>query len=97
MEHGTEAACRDGTLRAGLEARLMYTAPSELLVAQPLSGPSTSLLGSYSTASSRMRSESVPAEKYRDGGALAAVTAFYGKGQARPPVQTHSLCQAVMS
>ena len=68
-------------LRGGLEARLMYTAPSELLVAKPLSGPRTSLLGSYATASARMRSESVPAEKYREGGALAAVTAFYGKGE----------------
>lgn len=60
----------------------MYTAPSELLVAQPLSAPSTSLLGSYATASCRLRSEAVPADKYRGGGALAAVTAFYGRGEA---------------
>ena len=76
-------------LRGGLEARLMYTAPSELLVAQPLSGPSTSLLGSYSTASRRMRSEAVPADKYRDGGALAAVTAFYGTGGWRAGARRH--------
>ncbi|KAK9814927.1 hypothetical protein WJX73_002195 [Symbiochloris irregularis] len=93
----------DGMLRAGLEARLMYTAPSELLIAQPLSRPSASLLGSYSTASRRMRSESVPADKYRNGGALAAVTAFYGKGDQKtldtamnlPPLVLQALAHAL--
>ena len=55
----------------------MFTPPSELLVAQPVSSPSQKLLGSYITQSRRLRSQSVPKSKYSEGGGLAAVTEFY--------------------
>ena len=70
--------CRDGLLRGELEACLMFTPPSELLVAQPISAPSQKLLGSYVTQSRALRSQSVPKDKYSQGGGLAAVTEFYG-------------------
>lgn len=55
----------------------MFTPPSELLVAQPVSSPSQKLLGSYITQSRGLRSQSVPKSKYSEGGGLAAVTEFY--------------------
>ena len=70
--------CRDGLLRGELEACLMFTPPSELLVAQPITSPSQKLLGSYVTQSRALRSQSVPRSKYSQGGGLAAVTEFYG-------------------
>ena len=72
--------CRDGPMRGGLEARMMFTAPSELLVAEPLSQTSKRLLGSYASASRRLRSESVPAEKFRRPEALRDLDAFYAAG-----------------
>ena len=69
--------CRDGLLRGELEACLMFTPPSELLVAQPISSPSQKLLGSYVTQSRGLRSQSVPKSKFSQGGGLAAVTEFY--------------------
>lgn len=55
----------------------MFTPPSELLVAQPISSPSQKLLGSYVTQSRGLRSQSVPKSKFSQGGGLAAVTEFY--------------------
>ena len=56
----------------------MFTPPSELLVAQPISSPTQKLLGSYVTQSRALRSQSVSRSKYSEGGGLAAVTDFYG-------------------
>ena len=70
-------------MRGNLEARLMFAAPSELLVAEPLSTASKRLLGSYTSASRRLRSESVPAEKFRSPDALQGLRSFYAEGVAR--------------
>lgn len=77
IRHQDCLECRDGLLRGELEACLMFTPPSELLVAQPLSSPSQKLLGSYVTQSRGLRSQSVTKSKYSEGGGLAAVTEFY--------------------
>ena len=71
-------------MRGGLEARLLFTAPSELLVAEPMSSASKRLLGSYASAARRLRSESVPAEKFRRPEALRDLDAFYASGAAMP-------------
>lgn len=68
---------RDGMMRTELEARLMYAAPAELLVAKPLSAETEKLLGSYSVQTQGLRAESVDRDRYGAGGALAAVSAFY--------------------
>ena len=62
----------------------MFAAPSELLVAEPLSTASQRLLGSYTSAARRLRSESVPAEKFRCEEALQGLRSFYAEGEARP-------------
>ena len=58
----------------------MFAAPSELLVAGPLTQASQRLLGSYASAARRLRSESVPAEKYRRPESLRDLDAFYAAG-----------------
>ena len=58
----------------------MFAAPSELLVAEPLSTASKRLLGSYTSAARRLRSESVPAEKFRSEDALQSLHSFYAEG-----------------
>lgn len=56
----------------------MFSNPSELLVAAPLTTSSQRLLGSYTTAARGLRAETVPRSKYSEGGGLAAVAEFYG-------------------
>jgi DNA mismatch repair protein MSH3 len=72
----------DGPMRAELERRLMFAAPSELLVVQPVAPPTQRLLAGYGSGAAGVRTEAVPGGAYRGGGALAAVTAFYGGGDA---------------
>jgi len=81
--------CRDGLLRGELEACLMFTPPSELLVAQPISSPSQKLLGSYVTQSRGLRRS-----KYSEGGGLAAVTEFYGASGLPFCMQIRHKCKA---
>jgi hypothetical protein len=64
-------------MRTELEARLVFAAPSELLVATPVSSASQRLLGAYTSQSRGLRSQTAPRERYSSGGAVAAVTAFY--------------------
>ena len=66
-------------MRSELEARLMFAAPSELLVAAPASAATLRLLGAYASGARGLRSESVPRERYGAGGAVAAVTSFYSR------------------
>ncbi|KAK9861330.1 hypothetical protein WJX84_009535 [Apatococcus fuscideae] len=68
---------RDGMMRSTLEARLLVAAPAEMLIARPISRHTEKLLGSFSIASSGLRAVTAEARKYKDGGALAAVTGFY--------------------
>lgn len=75
----------------------MFTPPSELLVAQPLSSPSQKLLGSYITQSRRLRSQSVPKSKYSEGGGLAAVTEFYGATGMLPLIIGRAACARLSS
>lgn len=70
-------------MRTELEERLVFAAPSELLVAAPLSSASQRLLGAYTAQSRGLRSQTAPRERYSAGGAVAAVTAFYA--HAGPP------------
>ncbi|KAK9916549.1 hypothetical protein WJX75_003960 [Coccomyxa subellipsoidea] len=71
------AQFRDSMMRTELEARLVFAAPSELLVATPVSSASQRLLGAYTSQSRGLRSQTAPRERYSSGGAVAAVTAFY--------------------
>ena len=66
-------------MRSALEAQLLYTAPRELLIAQPVSGPTEKMLGAFCSTSAGVRAETVKGGLYADGGALAAVTAFYSE------------------
>ena len=84
-------------MRGELEACLMFTPPSELLVAQPLSSPSQKLLGSYVTQSRGLRSQSVPKNKYSEGGGLAAVTEFYGATGMLPLTIGRAACACLSS
>eukprot|EP00884_Botryococcus_braunii_P017424 jgi/Botrbrau1/4365/Bobra.105_2s0012.1 len=86
----------DGVMRSNLEARLMFSNPSELLVAAPLTGPSQRLLGSYTSSARGLRAETVSRGKYKDGGGLAAVVAFYGAQEGLPAVQAGAV-EAVMA
>ena len=70
---------RDGTMRTELEALLLYAAPRELLIAEPLSSATAKMLGAFVSASAGVRAETVQRDTYRDGGARAAVVAFYGE------------------
>lgn len=85
-------SCRDGLLRGELEACLMFTPPSELLIAEPLSSPSQKLLGSYITQSRALRSQGVSKSKYSEGGGLAAVTEFYGASGMFPSTPQGCKC-----
>ena len=60
-------AARDDMMRGGLEGRLMFAAPSELLVAQPVSSATQRLLGAFSTSARGMRAETVGGELVRRG------------------------------
>jgi len=70
-------ACRDGAMRTELESRLVFAAPSELLVASPLSAASQRLLGAYTSQTAGLRSQTAPRNKYSAAGAQAALSAFY--------------------
>ncbi len=64
-------------MRTELEARLVFAAPSELLIATPLSSASQRLLGAYTSQSRGLRSQTVPRDRYSSGGAVAALSTFY--------------------
>ena len=66
-------------MRTELEALLLYAAPRELLIAEPLSSATSKMLGAFVSASAGVRAETVQRATYRDGGARAAVVAFYGE------------------
>ncbi|CAL8467013.1 g6549 [Coccomyxa elongata] len=74
---------RDSMMRTELEARLVFAAPSELLITTPLSSASQRLLGAYTSQSHGLRSQTVLRERYSSGGAVAALSTFY----------THAGCQ----
>jgi hypothetical protein len=76
---GCVAGGRDGMMRSELEARLAFVSPSELLLSTPLSGPSQRLLGAYCSQASGVCSDTVPRDRYSQGGATAALTAFYAR------------------
>ncbi len=64
-------------MRSTLEARLLVAAPAEMLVAQPVSRHTQKLLGSFSMAFNGLRAVTAEGNKYKEGGAQAAVSAFY--------------------
>lgn len=66
-------------MRTELEALLLYAAPRELLIAEPLSSATSKMLGAFVSASAGVRAETVQRDTFRDGGARAAVVAFYGE------------------
>lgn len=67
-------------MRGTLEAHLMYSNPSELLVADPVSSASRRLLGSYSLALQGLKAESIPAKRNGHGEARQAILDFYTAG-----------------
>ena len=69
-------------MRTELEALLLYAAPRELLIAEPLSSATSKMLGAFVSASAGVRAETVQRDVYRNGGAQAAVVAFYGEDGA---------------
>lgn len=69
-------------MRSTLEARLLVAAPAEMLIARPISRHTERLLGGFSLASNGLRTVTAEGSKYKEGGALAAVTGFYAsKGE----------------
>ena len=68
---------RDGMLRGEFESRIMFVAPSELLIAQPVSSASQKLLGSYAQQSRGLKAETVQRDKYDKAAALQVVQDFY--------------------
>ncbi len=81
-------------MRTELEALLLYAAPRELLIAEPLSSATSRMLGAFVSASAGVRAETVHRDTYRDGGARAAVVAFYGEeGAPSPPL---AVCPLLM-
>ena len=72
--------CRDDMMRGNLEAHLMYSTPSELLVADPVSTASRRLLGSFSQAVQGLKAESVSEAKYDYEGARSAIADIYSSG-----------------
>ena len=77
-------------MRTELEARLVFAAPSELLIATPLSSASQRLLGAYTSQSRGLRSQTASRERYSSGGAVAAVSTFYTHAGVCRDV--HTLC-----
>ncbi len=82
-------------MRTELEALLLYAAPRELLIAEPLSPATSKMLGAFVSASAGVRAETVQRDTYRDGGAKAAVVAFYGEQGA--PSAPHPVCALLVS
>ena len=64
-------------MRTELESRLVFAAPSELLVACPASAASQRLLGAYTSQAAGLRSQTAPREKYSAAGAQSVLTTFY--------------------
>ena len=64
-------------MRTELESRLVFAAPSELLVASPVSAASQRLLGAYTSQTAGLRSQTAPRDKYSSAGAQAVLTSFY--------------------
>jgi DNA mismatch repair protein MSH3 len=67
----------DGRMRPGLEARLLRTSPTEVLVVEPVSAATSKMIDAmYGGSSSGVRVERVArCSGYEEGGAAAAVTA----------------------
>ena len=74
-------------MRSALEAQLLYAAPRELLLLQPLSDATQQMLDGFCSASAGVRSEGVKRDLHGPGGALAAVSAFYSEDGALPLLQ----------
>ena len=77
----SSGTCRDGALRASLEARLMFTPPSELLVADPISSLTRRLLGTFSQAVRGLKAETIDGSKYSADSAAAAIQDFYASSE----------------
>ena len=72
-------------LRGEFESRIMFVAPSELLIAQPVSSASQKLLGSYAQQSRGLKAETVQRDKYDQAAALRVVQDFYaGEASSAP-------------
>ena len=71
-------------IRGSLEAHLIYAAPSELLVAPPISSATQSLLGAFSQAARGLKAESVPRGRFSADQAVAAIKELYTSG--KPPL-----------
>lgn len=78
---GRFLACRDGLMRGQLEAHMIYAMPSELLVAQPVSGPTQRLLGTFSQAVKGLKAETVQGGRLTTDEAAAELMAFYASGK----------------
>ena len=78
-----EGVRRDGMMRGSLEAHMIYAAPSELLVALPVSGATQSLLGAFSQTARGLKADSVPRGRYSAEKAVAAIKELYTSG--KPP------------
>ena len=72
-------------MRGSLEAHLIYAAPSELLVAPPVSSATQSLLGAFSQAARGLKAESVPRGRYSEDEAVAAIKELYTSGKLPCP------------
>ena len=75
----------DGRMRPGLEARLLRTSPTEVLVVEPVSAATSKMIDAmYGGSSSGVRVERVArCSGYEEGGAAAAVTAAVAEFTAR--------------
>lgn len=58
----------------------MFTPPSELLVAQPVSNSSRRLLASFSQAVKGLKAETIDGSQYSPDTAAASIQAFYAAG-----------------
>lgn len=74
-------------MRSALEAQLLYAAPRELLLLQPLSDATQQMLDGFCSASAGVRSEGVKRDLHGHSGALAAVSSFYSEAGALPLLQ----------
>lgn len=91
------ALCRAGVLRGELESKLMYAAPAELLLVTPMSTPTRRMLSAFASKSAGVRTEEIDGGAYKQGGALAAVTGFYGSktGATNPEEKPQSQGEAI--
>ena len=76
--HVLYSQCRDDPMRAELESRLMFAAPSDLVIVEPVSNPTHRLLENYAARRTRARVERVDGAVYRGSElATSAVASFY--------------------